>query len=397
MHDITTVAGRKLLTPRREPYWRREGEGYLGFRCTGANGDGKWIGRVRDGGQKYQALGRFDDYRVAAKALQQWLRERTARRHAGVPESAKNATVRDAVCAYLEDFRHRKGEGLGLRYATNILEPKVIGRAAAKRKLACDSHPIALVRLADLTKTQFKAWRAGLLPSTESNATRAQKATATRHYKALVAALNFAKREGLAVSDAAWADVPAFGDVQARTDESHRYLTPCERRSLINACGDSICDFVRLLVATGARPIELVRATAGDFNKRTGELSLWDKKGRSGQPRIRRVALAALPDALVLVTQLVKGKLPAAPLFNHDGDKEFYLLPFKAAVKRAGLPLDVTSYSLRHSFISDAVSAGVPILTVAQTVGTSVQQIERTYSKVIAAHAAEAFGRMARI
>lgn len=67
MNDIRTVADRAKLEPRREPYWRAEGEAYLGFRCIAAGGAGTWIGRIReDGKQNYQALGQFAVYRQAA-------------------------------------------------------------------------------------------------------------------------------------------------------------------------------------------------------------------------------------------------------------------------------------------------------------------------------------------
>jgi integrase len=41
-------------------------------------------------------------------------------------------------------------------------------------------------------------------------------------------------------------------------------------------------------------------------------------------------------------------------------------------------------YALRHSYISRAIEAGVPLNVVAENSGTSVRMIETTYAKVLA-------------
>jgi integrase len=56
---------------------------------------------------------------------------------------------------------------------------------------------------------------------------------------------------------------------------------------------------------------------------------------------------------------------------------------FAAAVARAGLDPDTTFYSLRHSYISRALGAGVPTKAVAIHCGTSAAMIERFYAKFI--------------
>ena len=45
----------------------------------------------------------------------------------------------------------------------------------------------------------------------------------------------------------------------------------------------------------------------------------------------------------------------------------------------ADLPIGATAYTLRHSTITDLVSAGLPLLTIAQISGTSAEMIERHY------------------
>ena len=82
MAIINTVAGRDKLKPRREPYWLKLSAGnYLGFRRQSASSAGTWVTRWRDdiGGQKYRALGAFDEpppnsrFDAATRAAQEWL------------------------------------------------------------------------------------------------------------------------------------------------------------------------------------------------------------------------------------------------------------------------------------------------------------------------------------
>ena len=51
---------------------------------------------------------------------------------------------------------------------------------------------------------------------------------------------------------------------------------------------------------------------------------------------------------------------------------------------RAGLDPEGTFYALRHSYISRAIEAGMPLNVLAENCGTSVRMIEKTYAKVLA-------------
>jgi len=56
---------------------------------------------------------------------------------------------------------------------------------------------------------------------------------------------------------------------------------------------------------------------------------------------------------------------------------------WKPAIKAAGLAYR-TPYALRHTFISEAIAAGIPTFEIARMAGTSVLQIEATYGHVLA-------------
>lgn len=65
----------------------------------------------------------------------------------------------------------------------------------------------------------------------------------------------------------------------------------------------------------------------------------------------------------------------------------------KRALTGAGLDSNGTFYALRHSYISRAIEAGVPLNIVAENCGTSVRMIETTYAKVLAGKRREFIAR----
>jgi integrase len=132
---------------------------------------------------------------------------------------------------------------------------------------------------------------------------------------------------------------------------------------------------------------------AADFDKRTRELTIGkDKSGKA-----RRIVLPI--DAAELFTAQAKDKLPAAPLFVRANakrwDKETWNEPIRQATAVADLPSEVTAYTLRHSTITDLVTAGLPLLTIAQISGTSAEMIERHYGHLAQSAATEALAGLA--
>ena len=101
----------------------------------------------------------------------------------------------------------------------------------------------------------------------------------------------------------------------------------------------------------------------------------------------------------MLLTAQAANKLPSAPLLMRANgkawDKDSWKLPIGAAVAAAGLPGDATAYTLRHSTITDLVSAGLPLLTIAQISGTSAEMIERHYGHLASDAAVKALAELA--
>ena len=75
-------------------------------------------------------------------------------------------------------------------------------------------------------------------------------------------------------------------------------------------------------------------------------------------------------------------------------NKDMWKGPIKIAAAAAELSPSTTAYTLRHSVITDLVTDGLDLLTVAQLSGTSVTMIERHYGHLRADHAAAALARL---
>ena len=61
----------------------------------------------------------------------------------------------------------------------------------------------------------------------------------------------------------------------------------------------------------------------------------------------------------------------------------------------AGLPVATVAYTLRHSTITDLVTGGLDMFSVAQVSGTSISMIEAHYGHLQHEHARAALERLA--
>ncbi len=368
--DLSRVGAREALKPRpgNEPHWQRIRAGcFLGYRPSRQDGAGTWIARVYDEqSRKYQrkALGDFGpltprDRFTAAK--------HEAESFADVVESG--GFKRDKI-ETVEDACHT--------YATG--RPDAEGRF--KRHVYCD--PIASVKLEKLRRHHLKDWRERLekrsaLVSRNKEGPRRyrdrSRSTVNRDMVPLRAALFKVLAPGAPGTEAAWQE--ALLPIRNADTQRKLYLDLPQRRSLIGYVAEEAKPFVTALCLLPLRPGAMASLSAGDFDKRTRELTISNDK--SGKPR--RIIV---PEGVAeLIAEQAKDKLPAAALFMRaNGDrwnKEYWNLPIAVAAAKAKLPSGITAYTLRHSVITDLVNSGLAILTVAQISDTSVEMIERHY------------------
>jgi integrase len=373
MNEIDKVTVRAKLEPRHEPYWGPtsaldERGARLGFRKLGevGEGTGSWIVRARDENNRkvYGKLGYASasfGFKEAKVAALEWLRGHRA----GVTSEA--VTVATACEEYVADRRREKGEACA-HDAQKRFDRTVYGK------------PFAAIPLGKLKMPRIKAWRDGL---------KLSKGSANRTLTALKAALNLAVLHRRVRADAAfeWAGVKPH---KAATKRRDLFLDLEQRRALIEATSGALRDLVEAVMLTGARAGELTSAKRSQFDARTGAVALSGKTGR------REVALP--PAAVTLFERLAKGKAATDNLFVRDDGRVWAHSDWdeliRDAAKAAKLPKGVCLYTLRHSFITQALSDGMRTLEVARFVGTSVMMIEKHYGHIVATDASE---RLAKV
>lgn len=382
--DLSKVGERERLKIRREPHWQRLRVGcFLGFRPSRRGGKGTWIARVYDeDASKYhtKSLGDFgtltgNEMFAAAK--------REAEALADLVESG--GEVRSKVETVADACREYAGE-----------RPEAESRF---RRYVYDD-PLAKVKLTKLRRRHLREWRERLeaRPALVSRRKKGDPvhrkraaSTVNRDMAVLRAALAKVLSPGPPNSEAAWQE--ALKPSSTANGRRTLYLDRVQRRKLLEAASSEAAPFMRALCLLPLRPGALASLTAGDFDKRTAELTIGkDKAGKS-----RRLQLPA--EAAKLLGEQAKDKLPAAPLFRRANgkpwDKNSWKLPISAAVTGAGLPSGATAYTLRHSTITDLVSAGLPLLTIAQISGTSAEMIERHYGHLASDAAVKALAELA--
>jgi integrase len=382
--DLSKVGERERLKAQREPHWQRLRAGcFLGFRPSKRGGKGTWIARVYDedaGKYRLKALGDFgtlpgNEMFAAAKKEAERLAELV---ETGGELRATMETVADACREYA----------------------KTRPEAGHRFRRYVYADPIAKVKLDKLRRRHVKEWRERLEAQPalvsrrkEGRATHRKRAASTvnRDMAVLRAALAKVLSPGAPNSEAAWQE--ALKAVPNANGRRTLYLDRSQRRKLVAKTDAEAAPFVRALCLLPLRPGALAALTAGDFDKRTSELTIG--KDKTGKPR--RIQLPA--EAANLLEAQAKNKLPGAPLFMRANgkawDKETWKHPIAAAVTAAKLPNEATAYTLRHSTITDLVSAGLPLLTIAQISGTSAEMIERHYGHLASDAAVKALGKLA--
>ncbi len=141
---------------------------------------------------------------------------------------------------------------------------------------------------------------------------------------------------------------------------------------------------------TGCRLGELTALDVGDFDAARSLLVI--RKGKTGA----RVVTLTL-EAVQFFKRISKDRpARAVLLMRDDGErwgKSEQHRPFKRAAKAARLPRSASFYALRHSHISRAIEAGMPLNLLAENCGTSLSMIQKNYAKVLASSRQQFFER----
>ncbi len=186
-----------------------------------------------------------------------------------------------------------------------------------------------------------------------------------------------------------------------------RYATRDEAAAWLHWLkGRASADYIllqRVLIHTGARPSEWTRAKVSDLDIKRWVLTRRDWKASRATGKVRRIFVPV---------RLRRSLLRQARLLDPDG--WLFVSPrglrwsksglstttsrFRDAAIRAGVPVSarLTCYLWRHVAASTLIMDGVDISTVAELLGTSPQQITRTYGHLLKGHLAAAAERLAQ-
>lgn len=386
MTDLSRIGERDKLKARKgdEPHWQRLRHGcYLGFRPSKRGGRGTWFARAYDPDKcrysrkalgDYGALAGHDIFTQARKDAEAFADSVAS----GGVAVEKLVAVADAARAYA------KG--------------KPAAEAILRRTVYDD--PIAKVKLDKLRKHHLQAWR-DRLEETPALVTRNKggerrtreraKSTVNRDMVPLRAALMQVLTPGPPKTEAAWQE--GLRPFKGADKSRGLYLDRDERKRMLAVCDAEGEPFVRGLCLLPLRPGVLAGLKVRDFDKRTRSLTIG--KDKNGKPR----QIAVPPSVAAFIEDQSKDKLPAAPIFNRSNGKPWnrdtWKHPIKGAVVAAKLPSAVAAYTLRHSVLTDLIRAKLPILTVAQLAGTSVEMIEKHYGHLVRDDAEEALASLA--
>jgi integrase len=389
--NIGSRNARLSLSPRRKPYFRAIAQGlHLGYRRN-RSGNGSWVARRYLGRERYEteAIAQADDYREAngldvltfadaQRAAARWHDERL-RAELGVSDPGKPYIVADACADYLAWYREHRKAFAATKSALEVHILPQLGRVEAARLTAKQIRDWHQKLAASPRRTRAKA---GLLlaQATEAafpdeDAARARRATANRVMTILKAALNHAYREGKVPSDDAWRRAKAFKGADAAR---LRYLAEEEARRLVNACPAAFRHLVRAALESGCRYGELVRLKVRDFHPDAPSLQIVDAK--SGRPR--HVPLDR--QAAAFFIGICAGRAGSGTmLMREDGrpwGSSHQQRPLAAACEAARIDPPVTFHGLRHTWASQRIMRGLPVMVAAQVLGHSdTRMVERHY------------------
>jgi integrase len=194
-----------------------------------------------------------------------------------------------------------------------------------------------------------------------------------------------------------------FAAAEIDLDTFHRFGPKVPRPADQNPYR-AFADMLRCYYWTGARTDELAQCRVADVLFRTSQVILGKHKRSKTQrtPTVRHITLN--PEALAIFERHCARKGPADHVFLNSDNKPFHRrsLPerfnrVKEVAAKQGLGIvreEVTIYSFRDLWISEALMAGNDIATVARMAGTSIAMIERVYGHFRNQHLQDAQARV---
>lgn len=379
MPKIDTRAARARLLAQTKPHWQPLARGTaIGYR-KGVTGAGTWNVRCADGkGSSWiQVIGLADDVEDAdgQRVLSYMQAVDKARYLARGGDGAdpyggrRPITLEEAVADYKADLRAR---GQNPRNADNAIH-----HVPASLRV----KPVSM-----LTARELQHWRNSLVG-------HMKVASANRRAGELKAALNLAAKLDPRITNvSAWRYGLSLLALPP-AEESCNILTDVERAAVVAAAyrrSEDLGVFVELHDATGMRSsqIALIRIRDIKLGREPMLIVPSSLKGKNRTAR-RPIPLPVSAELAHRLATYAKGRRQDDFLLLYDGapwnlysGKHWWWM--RDVFAKAGLDPDRHSlYSFRHTVITRALLANLPIRLVAAAYDTSIGQIEKTYSKWI--------------
>ncbi|BAR58839.1 integrase [Bradyrhizobium diazoefficiens] len=367
---LETRTARLKLATRKKPYTALIAPGiFLAYRRNASVGT--WSVKAHGWLKRFSLADDHEDANgESVMTYWQALEKAKALARAGEGTSEQPISVAAAIDAYEADLEMRGAS----KY--NASEIRLHLTDALKTKA------VAL-----LTERELREWRGGLVKK------GLKPSSADRIGRSLKAALALAARHDKRISNAsAWKNgLKKLPD----SEVARNVILPDQAvAALVSGSYDEDRDFgllIDVLAETGARESQVFKLTPDDLQDHPIAPRLMMPTSRKGKNR--KIEYRPLPISVRLSKALreqAKGKVSHAPLF----EKMWNLATtFRPMVERLGLGVGVTPYALRHSSIVRQLLKHVPTRVVAAHHDTSVQMIERNYSRYIIGDPTDALTR----
>lgn len=193
-------------------------------------------------------------------------------------------------------------------------------------------------------------------------------------------AMNWAYKEGYVKVE------PLLNLAKPPVRARDRVLDKGERKRIFESVpeGDPFREFLFALEQTGCRPGEVAKVAGEHVNLKDGTWVFAEHKtaSRTAQKRV-----VILTPAMIDLTRALLERHPEGPIFRNKKGRPWnnnaVRCRFLRLRERLGLGDDVVAYTLRHSFATDALEAGVGIAQVAEILGhKDVKMVMKHYSKL---------------
>jgi integrase len=396
---LQTRTARAKLKRQSKPRFREIDPGlHLGYR-KGKTG-GKWLVRIYlgDGVYRNQTFATADDNADADGVFVLTYGEAQAKARAIAQEvlAAEEGlhigpySVKAALDDYLKELER---EGRDQR--------------ETRRRIGVLSDALGSIKLSKLKKKDIQDWLDAFASSppklrnskprpvdmNDPEVIRRRRDTANRHLNDLKAALNLAYNEGRAANDRAWRSVKPFRAVSAARV---RYLSTNEVTRLLNAAPGDLRLLLQGALLTGARLTDLCMMRAGDFMPDASAVTVGNRKAQYAGKGAFPCYLS--DEGMRFFQSLTAGREPGERMFLRADGEGFtshdVYRPMKATNTAARLNPSATFHTLRHTYASHAVMAGVPLMVVAQNLGHSdTRMVEKHYGHLSPSFARDAIAK----